>query len=196
MNIWLRKPGTTDFLGPFTREAALTQLAAGTITIDYEVLEATGQTFGALKRSTDWSPVSSVFSAEEISSVRASSVVARAATSAIPSGSPAAKVMSRYRDAYLVARTIVGVGSIIKGIGIFIAIVIALVGLVAATQGQSNFIMGLGGVLLGVVVGVPLFVLGILVSAQGQILKATLDVAVNDSPFLSDDQRAEMMSLT
>jgi hypothetical protein len=74
MNIWLRKPGTTDFLGPFTREAALTQLAAGTITTDYEVLEATGQTFGALKRSTDWSPVSSAFSAEEISSIRASSL--------------------------------------------------------------------------------------------------------------------------
>ena len=92
MNIWLRKPGTTIFLGPHTREEALTQLTAGTISTDYEALEATGQSFGALKRSTNWSPLYSVFSAEEISS-------ARAATSAIPPGSPAAKMPSRDRDA-------------------------------------------------------------------------------------------------
>lgn len=195
MKIWLRKPGTTDFLGPFTREEAQTQLVAGTIAADYEVLEATGQTFGALKRSPDWAPLSSVFSIEEIASARESSVVAHPAASTMQAGSPAPKVMSRYRDAYLVARTIVSVGGIIKGIGIFLAIVIALGAFVFATQGEGNWMVGLGGILVGSIVGVPLYVLGILVAAQGQILKATLDEAVNGSPFLSNDQKAETMSL-
>jgi len=68
VTIWIKKPGTTDFLGPYTREEALKQLIAGTFTADYEALEATAQSFGALKRSTDWSPLSSVFSSEEIAS--------------------------------------------------------------------------------------------------------------------------------
>ncbi len=116
------------------------------------------------------------------------------ATSHDPAGT-SAKLSKRYRDAYLVARTIVTVGSVVKGIGIFLAIVITLAAFVVASQGQDNFKMGLAGILIGVVVGVPLYVLGILVSAQGQILKATLDVAVNGSPFLSNDQKAEMMLL-
>jgi hypothetical protein len=44
-------------------------------------------------------------------------------------------------------------------------------------------------------VGILLFVLGPLVAAQGQILKAALDSAGNSSPFLSDPDRAEIMSL-
>ena len=42
--------------------------------------------------------------------------------------------MSRYRDAYLVARTIVTVGGVVKGIGIFLAIVITLAAFVVASQ--------------------------------------------------------------
>ena len=105
-----------------------------------------------------------------------------------PTGSPAARLMIRYRDAYVVGRTIVTVGDVVKGVGIVLAIGMTLAAWV-------NFKMGPAGILIGVVVGVPLYVLGILVSAQGQILKATLDTAVSGSPFLSNDQKAEMMSL-
>ena len=59
--------------------------------------------------------------------------------------------------------------------------------------GQAQF--GPLALLWAVIVGVPLYVLGILVSAQGQILKATLDSAVTNSPFLTEDQMAEVMSL-
>lgn len=196
MEIWLRKPGTTDFLGPFTREKVLTQLAAATIAADYEALKANGQSLGALRRSTEWSPLSSVFSSEEITSCGVSSVFATTTVAPIPAGSPAAKLMRRYRDAYFVGRTIVGVGGIVKGIGIFLGLVVSLGSLVLATQGQDNWAAGLAGVLAGVIVGVFLYVSGIFVAAQGQILQATLDGAVNGSPFLSNDQKAEMMSLT
>lgn len=40
-----------------------------------------------------------------------------------------------------------------------------------------------------------MFVLGILISAQGQTLKATLDTAVNGSPLLTKDEMRQIMSL-
>jgi hypothetical protein len=53
----------------------------------------------------------------------------------------------------------------------------------------------LGGLLAAGLWFALFFILGSLVSAQGQILKATLDGAVNTSPFLTDEQRAQMMRL-
>jgi len=55
--------------------------------------------------------------------------------------------------------------------------------------------LGLVGVFIGIVVGGLGFIFGVMVSAQGQLLKAILDTAVNSSPLLDDDQRARMMSL-
>ena len=45
-----------------------------------------------------------------------------------------------------------------------------------------------------VAVGVPIYALGILVSAAGQVLKATLDSAVHTSPFLDQNQMAQSMA--
>ena len=52
-----------------------------------------------------------------------------------------------------------------------------------------------GGFLLGLIVAALFFVVGIIVAAQGQLLKATLDTALHSSPFLTDDLRASIMSL-
>jgi hypothetical protein len=51
------------------------------------------------------------------------------------------------------------------------------------------------GILVGCLAGLLWYVIGIFVAAQGQILKATLDSAVNSSPFLTDAHKAEIMSL-
>jgi hypothetical protein len=52
-----------------------------------------------------------------------------------------------------------------------------------------------GAIVLGFVVWLPFWILGVVVAAQGQILKAVLDTAVNSSPFLSNDEKAKIMSL-
>jgi hypothetical protein len=44
-------------------------------------------------------------------------------------------------------------------------------------------------------IGLLFFLLAVLIRAQGQILKASLDSAVNSSPFLTNDQRPKIMSL-
>lgn len=111
--------------------------------------------------------------------------------------SAADSVMGRYRDAYSVANTITLFGSVIKGVGIVLAI---LTFITVATIGNYMY-GGMGtvyiflGFIMGATIGTVLYLLGILVSAQGQLLKATLDSAVNTSPFLSNDQKASVMSL-
>jgi len=103
-------------------------------------------------------------------------------------------LMTRYTDAYRVARTITGVGDAIKVIAAVVGAIVFLIGLVG---GQSiNSVMPFaGGLIIGVIVAGAGFILGTLVSAQGQVLKATLDTAVYSCPFLVNEQRAEIMHL-
>jgi hypothetical protein len=112
--------------------------------------------------------------------------------------SEVASLMKRYTDAYVVGRAITGFGSLIKVIGIVIAILLVLIGfLVAAKNGPRETISYLGiiGIVVGVLSGALFYIIGVLVSAQGQILKASLDSAVNSSPFLTNEHRAKIMSL-
>ena len=112
------------------------------------------------------------------------------------SGVYSEKVMSRYTDAYRVARVIVGAGKLVNTLGIiaFVAMFLIGIGIDAATR--SNFSGAwLAGALVGGIVWLIAWVLGVLVSAQGQLLKANIDEAVNTSPFLVDEQRAKIMSL-
>jgi hypothetical protein len=107
------------------------------------------------------------------------------------------ELLTRYKDAYLVARATVGFGGLIKGIGVALATLIMLIMIIVSTQtsGDIAFIPLLVGVGVASFGGVLIYLLGVLVSAQGQILKASLDSAVNTSPFLSDANRANIMSL-
>jgi heme/copper-type cytochrome/quinol oxidase subunit 4 len=114
------------------------------------------------------------------------------------SSSEVASLMKRYTDAYLVARATNGFGILIKVIGIVIGILLALIGFMVASQSGPRdpmSILGIIGIAFGVFTGALFYIIGVLVSAQGQILKASLDSAVNTSPFLTNEDRAKVMSL-
>jgi len=98
----------------------------------------------------------------------------------------------RYSDAYTVAGAVVGFGGMVKAVGVIVGIIGILGGILAAS---SSGLFLVGGVALGVVGGIPIYVLGVLVSALGQQTKACLDSAVHSSPFLSDSEKASVMSL-
>ena len=107
-------------------------------------------------------------------------------------------VMQRYSDSYNVARSINGFGTIIKVVGITLAVPIVLVGLLLISGGRlgdTTFPLGFVLLFLGLIVGALFYFVGVLASASGQILKATLDGAVHSSPFLTDESRAKVMSL-
>jgi len=117
-------------------------------------------------------------------------------------GDPTA-VMNRYRDAYRVANTIVAIGNTIKILGIVVWILLILGLLYLGSRGSSGFLQQesslaialIAGVIGGAPVALLFWLLGILVNSQGQILLASLDEAVNTSPFLTNEQKAEAMSL-
>jgi len=105
-------------------------------------------------------------------------------------------LMKRYKDAYVVAKVTDGFGGLIKGIGLVTAALLVLVGLLIAANGrEATFALGVVGICFGIFVGLLFYLLGVLVSAQAQILKASLDSAVNSSPFLVNEHRAKIMSL-
>ena len=113
------------------------------------------------------------------------------------------QAVRRYQDAYTVAKTANAFGNFTKILGIISAGIIGLIGLImmlfTATSFDSagaGFVMFLFTVTLGAIVGAIFYILGIVLSALGQNLMATLDTAVNGSPFMTQEQKAQAMNLT
>jgi len=123
------------------------------------------------------------------------SIVQQNAASAPSRAGGSNPVRNRYRDAYLVARATAAIGAVVKAVGIGLGCLIAIVAVIMGSQTGGGPQFFFGGLLLGVIVGIPIYVLGVLVSAHAQVLKATLDTAVHSSPFLTKDEMARVTSL-
>lgn len=102
-------------------------------------------------------------------------------------------VTRHYKDAYRTATAIVSFGSLIKVIGIILAVIILIACFVLGRELGS---LVLGGIIMAVLVGGIFYVCGILASAAGQILYANLDTAVNTSQSLSLKDKADIISLS
>jgi hypothetical protein len=105
-------------------------------------------------------------------------------------GEPRTSISYRYTDAYRVASAIITFGTTVKVIGAVVAAIIAIAGL--AYLGSGGLI---GGLLLGAMAGLIFWIAGVFVTAQGQLLRASLDTAVNTSPLLSNTEKAKMMGI-
>jgi hypothetical protein len=95
----------------------------------------------------------------------------------------------RYAEGYRIAEVVTNAGRKILGISIGVAAVIELIGAGSRTIGGA-----LAALVPAAIVMLVGWVFSILVSAQGQLLKGVLDGAVNSSPFLTNEQRAKIMS--
>lgn len=115
------------------------------------------------------------------------------------------KLKKRYQDAYSVAKSQDRAGAVIKGLGMMFLIlgcgtlVFSIVVLLIAEQRLEVHVvrtvyLGIAGA-VGAGLGILLHGLGITIVGQGQTLKASLDSAVYSSPFLSEDEKAEVLDL-
>ena len=107
----------------------------------------------------------------------------------------ASPVLIRYRDAYRVAGAIVAVGKAIKAVGAVLAAVIFLAALSSGSGPFGGAAVVMSGIFVAAVVGILSWVAGVVVAAQGEVLRASLDNTVGHSPFLTDSQRLEAMGL-
>ena len=183
MKFWLRKPGTSDFTGPLTLDEIRAQIQSGSIAWDFEALEASGQSHGALKRSTDWVALSSVCSPESvvfervnpIPSVALSSVCSPESVPAPQAHDPTAEQEQsplafleavRCRTCYAALRDMIGLFTVLSIIAI---VILAGFYVVVGLQSQSA---------LPVVIGVVVGVLGcFLVIASKQASLLLIDIA-------------------
>jgi len=101
-------------------------------------------------------------------------------------------ISGRYTDAYSIADSNVSWGNMVKTLGIVAGVVIALAGFLAGGQ------FGVGAVVLFLVlaaaVGSSFYMFGVMIAAQGQVLRAVLGTAVNTSPLLSTDQKRDVIT--
>lgn len=117
-------------------------------------------------------------------------------------------VITRYRDAYRIASFQTGVGRTIKMVSLGLGGLVTLISFISMTENakpQPGFFgpttnpigvtLGWFGVLAGLLIAGIGFIFGLLVSSQGEVLKAGIDGAVNTSPFVTNEERAQMMSL-
>ena len=91
-----------------------------------------------------------------------------------------------------------GVGRSIKVVGGLLAGILGISTMFLVPQirdEQQKIALLVVGAITAGLVGALFFILGVLVSAQGQLLKASVDGAVNNSPFLTNEQRAKIMSI-
>ena len=77
--------------------------------------------------------------------------------------------------------------------GIALGVLVAFGGVIAARKLGGG--AAVAAILFGATIGLFGYVAGVLLSAQGQILKASLDTAVNSSAFVRNHYRLRMMSL-
>lgn len=110
------------------------------------------------------------------------------------------EAVGRYVSAYRAARATVMLGTVIKILGALFGLVVGFGPSVLAIIMLRQFPPGFGltllvGLLSGFATFATVFVVGAIVSSLGQLRVAALDSAVNTSPFLTNEQRAEVMSL-
>lgn len=170
--------------GPFSIKHIRSLIETGTLSSEAGIVEDRYQGLPALRELTEWPSVSQVLDGED---------GAQRAPSQMNLKPPPAPVVRRYRDAYRVGAALAGLGNGIKAAGGILAGVIA-VGSLSLSNNQVGVFV-LIGVFTSIIVGGLFWVCGVVVAAQGQILRATLDNAVASSHFLTDPERAEAMGL-
>lgn len=112
-------------------------------------------------------------------------------------------LIERYRDAYRLASSIVGFGATLKTVGVILGGLVILVTLGSESTFRSGALfpepnsppLTIAGLCAGLCVVAAFWVCGVLVAAQGQVLRATLDGAVAVSPFLDNAARAIAMGV-
>jgi hypothetical protein len=113
---------------------------------------------------------------------------ATAAAAQRPAGSAVraapARSVAPYDDAYSVSRAVISAGNAVKVIAGVLGGMVLIASLFAAEQ--LGWVAAVVGVIYAVTIGASLYVLGVLLSAVGQILRATLDTAVNTSRISPD----------
>jgi hypothetical protein len=111
---------------------------------------------------------------------------------------PSALPIRRYADAYRAAAGTILLGTWLNAIGIVVALIMAYLPVVKVIESVERSptllekLRDLATVVVALLPGVAIFVIGVIVAALGQILRATIDTVINTSTLLTNEQRVEL----
>lgn len=120
------------------------------------------------------------------------------ASSEAAQGTPG-RIAVRYRDAYAVAHSLTSFGTLLKICAVILLALAVLAGSILAERLGQAMIPEMGrnaffaGTAAGAILFLPVYVAGMLFGALGQILKASVDTAVNTSPLLTEQDKSKIM---
>jgi hypothetical protein len=122
------------------------------------------------------------------------------------------KLLKRYRDGYLASNWIGRIGTAVKTIGAILAVLVWFITVIVGKKimanqtvelwlrdglqlsaGKQDDILFYTSLVLALVIYGVLALMGTLISAMGQVVRAVLDTAVNTSPFLSTEEKGDVM---
>ena len=123
-------------------------------------------------------------------------------TAPAPAKSYFGRLSDRYRDAYTIAAGTVRFANWVKTGGLILGGLIALV----TVYGSFTYLTYSGGfhirwyqlgigLFMALVVVASAYISGTFLAAQGQFMSALLDIAVNTSPHLQNQEKAAIMTL-
>jgi hypothetical protein len=108
---------------------------------------------------------------------------------------PDASVVNRYEDGYRVGAALIVIGNVIKVVAGVVAVAL-VIGVFVTSKQTGSALVTAAGLLAAAVSGILVWAAGVVVCAQGQVLRATLDTAVASSHFMTDHERARAMGLS
>ena len=105
---------------------------------------------------------------------------------------------NRYSAAYRVSDGIVSLGKLVKIISVLIGLVFIISPFILRNEVPSLLAteqMGTASIIIGVSAIGSGWVWGLLVEAFGQMIRATIDIAVNTSPLMDTGSKAQFLGL-
>jgi hypothetical protein len=111
------------------------------------------------------------------------------------------RLAGRYKNAYDVAAATIRLGNLVKEGALALAGAVTLGSVVVSVPGDPihyapvNWFHLLCGLFVGAVLLAAGYISGAFLVAQGQLMSALLDTAVNTSPHLQDLEKASVMTL-
>ncbi len=110
----------------------------------------------------------------------------------IPESHEVRDVSQRFLNAYEQADATTDFGEFVK-VAAIVAGVATFLGTLAFSDRSA--VLTMGGTAAAVFVGVMLYLAGMVLCSQGQLLRTMIDAAVNSSPFLTNATKARMLLL-
>ncbi|MFM2196804.1 MAG: hypothetical protein RLZZ505_236 [Verrucomicrobiota bacterium] len=110
----------------------------------------------------------------------------------VPDQTPFSRSLVRFAEDHAAAKETIGIGNLIKMLGI----VIAIIGYILAFVIARGALGIMASILSATVSGLIIYAFGALLSAQGRILRVSLETAANTSQNLDEENRVQLMSIS